>query len=202
MPLIDWTLRSQGAECALQPAWADSGRLRVRPEGLVERLRAAVDLYPCGLLLVHRDCETRTVAERQAEINVAVTEAFAGPGIEFPIVCVVPRRMTEAWLLISEGIIRRASGNPNGTAALNMPAVAGLESLVDPKETLFALLRAASGLNGRRLRGLRVHGLVHRVAELLDDFSVLRALPAFVQFEQQIASALAQVDCSDGQSEE
>ena len=99
--------------------------------------------------------------------------------------------MTEAWLLISERAIRVAAGNPHGRMPLTIPRLNTLEGLPDPKEVLFSLLRTASDLHGRRLRTLRVHGLVSRIVELLDDFSVLRALPAFVAFEEQLSAALA-----------
>jgi len=186
LPLVNWTLREIGVTAAIYPEWANLGVLRRRPVGLAERIRAALDLYPCDLLLVHRDCEAQTVADRQYEISRAVEEALGAPNGRVPVVCVVPRRMTEAWLLISESAVRVASGNPNGRIHLSMPAHNALETLVDPKETLFDLLRTASELHGRRLQNLRVHRLVHRVVELLDDFSPLRALPAFVAFEAQL----------------
>ena len=127
---------------------------------------------------------------RQDEIREALDAVFSTGMERIPSVCVVPRRMTEAWLLISEDVIRIAAGNPNGRMPLAMPAVNTVEELPDPKETLFALLREASGLSGRRLRNLRVHKLVHRIVELLDDFSPLRSLPAFAAFEAQLRETL------------
>jgi len=142
----------------------------------------------------YRDCETQGVATRQNEIRIALDEVFGLSGEPIPAVCVVPRRMTEAWLLISERAIRLAAGNPNGRTPLPMPVLNRLEDLPDPKEALFTLLRTASELHGRRLRSLRVRGLIYRLVEVIDDFSPLRNLPAFVAFEEQLNNALQQID--------
>lgn len=53
------------------------------------------------------------------------------------------------------------------------------EALVHPADYLFELLRTASGLHGRRRRMLPVSERIHRIAELTEDFSGLRGLPAF-----------------------
>jgi hypothetical protein len=161
------------------------------------KIRAGLQLYPCDLLFVHRDSETQSVTRRQDEIREALDEVFRAEGERVPTVCVVPRRMTEAWLLISERVIRAASGNPNGRVPLPMPAPNRLEHLPDPKETLFTLLRTASELHGRRLGSLRVHRLVHRIVELIDDFSPLRVLPAFTAFETQLEEALHEIHLAD-----
>jgi hypothetical protein len=193
LPVINWSLRKHGVTLPVNPAWADLSMLRHRPNGLEERIRSALELYPCDLLFVHRDCETQSVAHRQDEIREALAEVFPTEAERIPAVCVVPRRMTEAWLLISERVIRIASGNPNGHVALAMPDRNRLEELPDPKGMLFALLREASELRDRRLRRLRVHSLVHRIVYLLDDFSPLSDLPAFAAFEAQLEEALCEM---------
>jgi hypothetical protein len=178
---------------AIRPQLADLRVLRHPPDTLTRKIQVALDLYPCILLFVHRDCETQTVAFRQQEIKRALDDAQESSTTRPAAVCVVPRRMTEAWLLISERAIRIASGNPSGLTPLTIPAIGRLEDLPDPKETLFSLLREASELHGRRLRGLRVHKLVHRTVEFIDDFSPLRALPAFRAFEAELGSVLHEV---------
>lgn len=177
----------------IYPEWANLGILRQRPNTLAGKIRVALSLYPCKLLFVHRDCETGTVVDRQNEIKQAVEQALPVSETRIPVVCVVPRRMTEAWLLISERAIRVASGNPNGKIPLVLPGYDALEELANPKATLFALLRTASELHGRRLQSLRVHRLVHRVVQLLDDFSPLRTLPAFAAFETQLRGTLEEL---------
>jgi hypothetical protein len=193
LPVINWSLRKHGVTLPVSPAWADLSMLRHRPTGLQARVRSALELYPCDLLFVHRDCETQSVAHRQDEIREALEGVFATEAERIPAVCVVPRRMTEAWLLISERVIRIASGNPNGRVVLAMPDHNRLEELPDPKETLFALLLEASELRGRRRRTLRVRSLVRRVVYLLDDFSLLSTLPAFAAFEAQLEEALGEM---------
>jgi hypothetical protein len=193
LPVINWSLRKHGVTSPVNPAWADLSVLRHRPIGLEGKIRSALELYPCNLLFVHRDCETQSVAHRQDEIREALEGVFPREAEQLPAVCIVPRRMTEAWLLISERIIRIASGNPNGRVVLELPDHDRLEELPDPKWMLFDLLRRASELHGRRLRGLRVHSLVHRIVYLIDDFSPLCALPAFAAFEAQLEEALREL---------
>lgn len=191
MPIIDWSIKSQGHPYVIQSAWADFGPLLVKPRSLTEKLSSAVELYPCDLLLVHRDCETSSVEDRQKEIYEAVSRAFPNKKEkDRPFVCVVPKRMTEAWLLLYEDVIRQASGNPSGTSPISVPKPNDLETLPDPKETLFSLLKTASELHGRKLHSLNVHRMVHRVSELIDDFSPLKNLPAFSEFEKQLVDAL------------
>jgi len=57
--------------------------------------------------------------------------------------------MQEAWLLLDESAIRRASGNPNEGMALTLPDPGGVECIADPKTTLHELLTRASGQAGR-----------------------------------------------------
>ena len=105
---------------------------------------------------------------------------------------VVPVRMTEAWLLIEEGAIRKAAGNPNGAVALDLPPLARVEGLPDPKRQLKGFLVAASEKTGRRLDQFRrdLNLRIQRVADFIDDFSPLQQLSAFQAFEQDTRSTL------------
>ena len=94
--------------------------------------------------------------------------------------------MGEAWLLIDEAAIRMASGNPISRSPLILPSISRLESLPDPKNILYGLIRKASGLRGRRLKNLGVNKCVHRVAELINDFTPLRQLSAFTSLESDL----------------
>ena len=106
-------------------------------------------------------------------------------------VAVVPDRMTEAWLLIDEAALRSAAGDPRGMVPLGMPLVQQLERLPDPKKTLHDLLRAASGLTGRRLRKFRMDQAVHRLAQGIQDYSPLRDLSAFRALEEEMEQIVA-----------
>lgn len=148
---------------------------------LRDRVARALDLYPCDLLFVHRDADRAPVAEREAEIRAAVRMVGA------PVaVCVIPVRMTEAWLLVDEMAIRRAAGNVAGTANLGIPPRARLELQADPKGILFGALERASEWGANRLRRFDRNKARRQVSGFMDDPSVLRTLPSFVLFEDQV----------------
>ena len=55
---LAWLVRQHlPPEVPVQPQWADLRPLRERPRGLREKIAAALDLFPCDLLFVHRDAE-------------------------------------------------------------------------------------------------------------------------------------------------
>src|SRR3954447_4743166 len=72
MPILSWLLAENLAETAIQPQWADLRRLRARPRGLPERIRVAVELFPCDVLFVHRDAEREPPEHRFQEVHRAV----------------------------------------------------------------------------------------------------------------------------------
>ena len=156
---------------------------------LDDRITAALDFYPCNLLFVHRDAEAASASARQYEIEAAWTRQPPLSGEQ--LVTIIPVRMTEAWLLVDEAAIRAASGNPNGSLALDLPKVSKLQQLKDPKDVLFEALRVASGLSPGRLKNFSPDARRHRVSELMassdpPSFTVLRALPSFVGLETQV----------------
>jgi hypothetical protein len=189
MPLLTWLLRQHlDDDCPIQPAWADLTRLPRRPKGLEERVRAALDLFPCDLLVVHRDAERDPLERRLEEIKTAC----AALGDAVALVRVVPVRMQEAWLLFDEAAMRRAAGNPNGRDPLEIPSLRRLDKLPDPKETLHGLLRDASGLTGRRLKRFSTQASALRVAEFIEDFAPLRSLSAFAVLEEELIQVIGQ----------
>ncbi len=173
--------------CAYSWDWADPTTFSER--GLLRtRIREAVLNYPCDLLIVHRDTEREPLATRKAEIDRAIEDVSPCP----PVVCLVPVRMTEAWLLSDEAAIRNAAGNPAGRIALDLPRPRELESIPDPKERLDQALLRATELSGRRLERSRrrLSPMKHRVGELTPSFEALRQLPAFSSFEVSLREAL------------
>lgn len=183
MPILVWLLRRHGVNRPIQPAWADLRRLPRPPVELPERIKTSLDLYPCDLLFVHRDAEGVSPESRKIEIVTALKER-AGPSL--PVVCVIPVRMQEAWLLFDEPALRRAAGNPNGQQPLTIPRLQDLEMLVDPKALLYELLREASGLHGRRRKKFPVQAGARRVVEYLEDFSPLFILKAFETLDRTV----------------
>jgi hypothetical protein len=156
---------------------------------LKQRIQAAVDLYPCDLLIIHRDAEKQE-AVRRLEINNAIA------GISQPYLVAMPIRMTEAWLLCQEQAIRNAVGNPNGKIKLKIPTLDKRESC-DAKKVLFEAMRDASELGLQRAQKIKADQLRHRVAELLTDFTGLRQLPSFQHFEHQVKQYCTADLCSN-----
>lgn len=185
LPLLTWLLREHHVECAIQSEWADLRRLPNPPRRLADKIKLSVDLFPCDLLFIHRDAERELHEVRVTEIHKAVAEAIKLISVP-PQVCVVPVRMQEAWLLFDEAALRRAGGNPNGKQSLQLPPLAKLEQLPNPKNDLHELLREASGLHGSRRKKFRVDVGSRRVAESIEDFAPLRALSAFNALEADI----------------
>jgi hypothetical protein len=192
IPILDWLLRNYlSSDCAIQNQWADlRGIARPKANTLLEEIKLSVELYPCDLLFIHRDAEKEDRAVRVDEIGAVVSELTSV--IDVPTVCVIPVRMTEAWLLFDEIALRKAASNPNGKIALQLPKLKQIECDPDPKKVLHNLLRQASELSPGRLRKFSVHDRVHRVAELIDDFSALRVLPAFTSLESEIEDVIQQ----------
>lgn len=182
LPIISWLLRQHCPEFAIQAEWADLYRLPEKPKQLADRIKCSIELYPCDVLFVHRDAEKVEWKQRIKEIKNALN------GIDHPpTVCVVPVRMTEAWLLHDEKAIRQAAGNPNGKQPLQLPPAASVERLPDPKEVLRDLLLLASGPTIRR-RKPDISGFAIRIAGLTDSFEPLRQLTAFSQFENELVA--------------
>lgn len=178
---LTWLLEQNvPPEVAIQPQWADLSLEAPRPRNLAERVAAAVRLYPCDLLFVHRDAERQSRSVRQQEILGATLQ------MPVPIIPVIPVRMQEAWLLFDEAAIRFAAGNPRGDQRLNLPRLQDVEDVADPKMVLHQCLRQACGLHGRRLRRFQPHDHALRVADYIDSFAPLRALSAFSLLETDI----------------
>lgn len=150
--------------------------------GLKARIDSALKLFPCDFLFVHRDAEGIDANLRQKEIE----ECWSDTEETSILICVIPVRMTEAWLITNQQPIRSAVGNPNGTIALGLPEAKDIESDSDPKATLFEALKKASGLNATRKRRFNPHQYRHRVSELTDDLEPLRKLRSFKHLEAQI----------------
>ncbi len=179
LPILTWLVR----ELAPTATFAEpSFTVRDTRRPLTAEVERVVALHRPDLTFVHRDAENVPPAERRREIPRA-----------FGIVPVVPVRMTEAWLLLDEGTIRRAADRPNGREPLDLPPLARVESLADPKQRLHELLLTAAAVTGRQRKRF-VAGLswrVQRTAELLTDFRPLRRLSAFQQLEADCREAVA-----------
>ena len=171
MSIIDWLLKSRLNNVSY------SGYFYAPPHkgGLSKRVNNTLKDFPCDVLFVHRDAEKMEYDFRAQEIHNELAI------FENPYVAIVPVHMTEAWLLSNESAIREAANNPNGKEDLGVPPSNKWDKIPDPKGVLFASLKAATGLRGRRLDKFHLDAARYRVAQLTSDFSGLAGLPAFRQ---------------------
>ncbi len=175
--VIDW-LWTDWPDLAPTGRFFDPGKCGLRRGTLTEKICHARKYFPCEVLFVHRDADSSTVETREKEILNAVGDCGSRP-----LVCVIPVRTTEAWLLFDEKAIRMAAGNPNGKNRIDLPSLKDCESTPDPKDVLFQALKNACGLRGRRLKQFSEVRARARIAELISDFSPLRQLAAFRKLE-------------------
>lgn len=192
-PIITWALTQalplQGTRF-ISDEFADYRDSTSPPKGLAQKLRRAVEDFPCDILFVHRDAEKGDPSDRRSEILDAAKEA----GVE-SVVCIIPVRMTEAWLLFDEPAIRQAAGNPHGSTRLKLPALNRVEEVPDPKAMLETALEMASEASGRRLKQFQrdLPLLKLRVTEYIEDFSPLRSLRAFEDFEKDVREVFSRL---------
>ena len=184
LPILDW-LCKEHFQLAIEGQWFDPRPFAPPTLTLHQSIIRSVELYPCNILFIHRDAESNSYQTRRDEI-VCTVQSLNDYDKQIPYICVIPVRMTEAWLLSDETAIRRAAGNPNGKMRLDLPSIREADSVQNPKETLFQALKDASGRNSRRLKKLNLSVCRHRVAELVSDFSPLRLLDAFNRLENDI----------------
>ncbi|MEL7494519.1 MAG: hypothetical protein AAGJ95_11220, partial [Cyanobacteria bacterium J06554_11] len=179
LPILNWLLQIHLPGYAIQSEWADLSRFPKPPKTLEKRVSASLKYYPCDVLFIHRDADNQGQAQRRNEINEAIERANLAKGIS--TICVIPVRMTEAWLLSDESAIRVAADSPKGHQTLDLPHLKSIENIADPKELLYTMLRQASQVSGRRLKRFnqRLSSRVQRISEMTQDFSPLRELEAF-----------------------
>ena len=189
LPLLAWLFNQHNVAPAPEIQWYDQGKSGRRVKSLSDRIGDALVNYPCELLFIHRDAETSLPGEREREIQQAIDSCARNHGIP-PVVFVIPVRMTEAWLLFDEASIRGAAGRPTGKTPLKLTKFSHCERIADPKALLRHYFCIASELKGRHLKRFHAEAAVHRLAELIEDYSPLRDLPAFARMEAQLVAVL------------
>jgi hypothetical protein len=190
-PVINWLLNDLFPELPVSGTFAEFGRLKNPPakKDVRRQVEYAQRLYPFDILIYHRDAEENTetiIAKRKQEVLGAIEDVISPD----KLVCVVPVVMTEAWLLIDKTAIKKAAGNRNFTGTLALPIVSALEQKSNPKEILHELLKTARNTNRRDLAKFNVHAAVHLVADFITDFSTLRQLPSFREFERDLKKSI------------
>ncbi len=160
---------------------------------LADKIRHGLEQFgDPNLLFVHRDAESAEPDARYDEIASAIDSAnYTGPWVG-----VVPRRMTEAWLLLDEFSLRSIVGRPRGTEPLGLPVPRDAERLPNPKERLHQALLAACVPRGRRRRKRFESQWEHYRNRLLDNLPIggpLEQVPSWVRFRDDTVAALQEL---------
>ncbi|WP_231494115.1 hypothetical protein [Nocardiopsis sp. CNT312] len=165
-----------------------SGRLADLVGLSVDRLHVAEDEVRQLLAVELQEADGMGRDARVHEIASAI-RAHMPEVVHVPI---VPVRMTKAWLLVDEGIIRRVAGSPNGRCRLGLPSVHRVEKVPDPKATLKQILAKASELSGRRLDRFNKRFSENRRQPLqrLDTRGPVTELPSWQAFVQEVEHGL------------
>jgi hypothetical protein len=185
IPVIEWVIRSFNVPFAFEIVLAEPYASSDLAD--LALMKEMLRVYPCDVLVIHRDSDTQPLKVRRKQITDASLYLLEGA----QPVPLVPVRMTEAWFLKQESAVRAAVGNPHGQVALQLPPKIKWEKLSDPKKILLDSLTEASELTGRRLKQFNPHQFRARVGELITDFSYLSGLASFDQFESDMKQTLA-----------
>jgi hypothetical protein len=182
--IIRWLFNDLYPKLSANGRVCDFGQLPTPPPNgnVTKRIEVAKKLSPFDICFYHRDAESIDVEnilpQRKSEIKDALPD-----DLKNVVVCVIPIKMMESWLLIDKEAIKKAAGNRNYKGNLDLPKLNNLESHKTPKDTLHDLLKQAKNCTGRRLKAFNVNQAVHFVAGEIEDYSSLRELKAFQAFE-------------------
>lgn len=154
--------------------------------GRLEAIRLIGGEY--DVIVVHRDADNAGREQRVAEIEAAVAHVFPASAC----VPVIPVRMTEAWLILDEPLIRTVAGNPRGTTTLNLPKPANAERDADPKARLWQILTAAADVKGRRLKQFSqgISELRRQLLERTDPYGPVSELSSWKSFDSDLRAAI------------
>jgi hypothetical protein len=187
LPLLRWLIRETHGPDTIDHEFLY--RPQFKPAlNFTARLHIALRMAPCDILFIHRDAENQAPRLRYEEIANAVEALGVELREKVPYVCVVPVRMTEAWLLADESAIRQAAGRPKSTDPLDLPHPNRIDHEPDPKARLYDLLREASGKRGRRRKSFDVREAAALVPEFIATFAPLRQLSAFARLEADLSN--------------
>lgn len=181
--LIEALFLDRGIDLLLsRPDFALLGRV---PRDVRSKLEAGLRLTRAvDVVVVHRDADNAGSDARRREI----ADAAALVAADSNCLPVVPVRMTEAWLLLDEILIRQVAGNPRGRNDLQLPRLHEVESRADPKEILQQCILRAADVTGRKRENLRKRFPQHRrqLLERLDRFGPVTTLASWKQMSADI----------------
>lgn len=182
--ILGWMLAQKHPDHLWTGIRAELDRLPRPPADLAGRIQATIEYFPGDVIFVHRDAEreSRDIRLREISDSIATTALAGGKWVP-----VIPVRMTEAWLLISEKAIREASGNPDGRVNLRLPPIREIEGIPDPKHLLRQLLLEAAEVTGRRRKKFHFPERRASIPDFIDDWSELLKLPSASKLYEDVA---------------
>ncbi len=186
--VIKWVLDDLYNDIPNSGVFADFRQLPRPPKTIERKIEFAMDYYPFDILFIHRDAESNnlsTIRKRKDEIITTLKNFKLNS-----IVCIIPVKMMETWLLIDPEAIKKASGNRKYSGNIDLPDIHRLEQESQPKRKLHDLLKQVSSLKGRNLQKFNIDRAVHLVAENITDYSALRKLKAFQVFESDVKAVM------------
>lgn len=188
--VIEWLWDDLFPTRPKQVEFADFRGLPSPPEkaNIEAQISKARTYYPFDIIIYHRDAEKtdlKILNQRKLEIKGKINERY-----QDIVVCLIPVKMMETWLLIDPEAIKKAAGNRMYSGKMDLPTISKLEREQKPKEKLHSLLKQVSGLKKRRLENFNTHQAIHLVAENIKDYSALRKLESFRQFEADLKIAV------------
>jgi len=182
--ILGWMLAQKHPRHLWTGNRAELDRLPRPPKDLAGRIKATIEYFPGDVIFVHRDAEKESPEMRLREIAESIAKTALAVGNWVPV---IPVRMTEAWLLISEKAIREASGNPDGRVNLRLPTMRDIEGIPDPKQLLQELLVEAAEVTGRRRKKFHFPERRASIPDFIDDWSELLQLPSALMLYEDIA---------------
>lgn len=186
IPILRWMLLHHHGSFDWIGQFAELHELPRPPKGLSERISVTNEYFPSDILFIHRDADRESVEKRREEISSAFAET---DGLEDLVwTPVIPVRMTEAWLLISETALRSAVGNLHGKVSLSIPPIGKLEGVPNPKAVLEQHLIIASELTGRRRKKFHFPEHRARIPDFIDDWKQLLEVPSARRLFEEIGT--------------
>jgi hypothetical protein len=184
IPIIRWMLLQHHSSYDWIGQLADLNVLLNPPKSLADRISATIAYFPSDILFVHRDADKNPVEKRIEEIRSAFAANHELDSIIWSPV--IPVRMTEAWLLISETALRASVDNLGGSTPLDIPAIKTLEKIPNPKLLLEQKLVLASELTGRRKKKFFFPEHRSRIPDYIEDWNQLLELPSALRLYEDI----------------
>jgi len=189
VPVINWAISNAGC-MYINPIVADFSSLRKKPNSVLDKILACRSLYrEADIVVVHRDSDNVGWNCRRREVEEAWSQSAYTKGC----VPLIPVAMTEAWLLVDPIAILRSLSNPNGNVPVEFPAIGSLENIRNPKECLFRHDQQMSGLSRRRQEQINVFQVRSGISKYISDYSLLRKIPSFARFEDDLIEAMNMV---------